>query len=80
MTDDLRPELSVYNRMTYTPNFERLSKKGIVFDYAYSQAPVCMPSRHSFLTGSRPVKFILYSIFKLYIYFFDPLYITFSLK
>ena len=54
LTDDLRPEISVYGRRTITPNFERLAARGIVFDFAYSQAPVCHPSRHSFLTGSRP--------------------------
>ena len=55
MTDDLRPELSVYGRPgVHTPNFERLARKGVVFDLAYTQYPVCHPSRASLLSGVRP--------------------------
>ena len=54
VTDDLRPELSIYGRGAYTPNFDRLAAKGIVFDLAYTQYAVCSPSRASFLTGVRP--------------------------
>ena len=52
MFDDLRPELSIYGRHhMITPNFERLAKKSVVFDYAFSQISVCNPSRDSLLTG-----------------------------
>jgi iduronate 2-sulfatase len=55
MSDDLRPELSIYDRKhVISPNFERLANRGVVFDRAYSQIPVCFPSRHSLLTGIRP--------------------------
>jgi hypothetical protein len=55
MFDDLRPELSIYGRdHMITPNFERLAKKSVVFDYAYTQIAVCNPSRDSLLTGLRP--------------------------
>lgn len=55
MTDDLRPELSVYGRPhAITPNFERLARRSVIFDRAYAQVPVCFPSRHSLLTGLRP--------------------------
>eukprot|EP01038_Epipyxis_sp_PR26KG_P009841 gene9841-13236_t len=55
MFDDLRPELSIYGRdHMITPNFERLAKKSVIFDYAYSQISVCNPSRDSLLTGLRP--------------------------
>ena len=54
LTDDLRPELSIYGRKTITPNFKKLASRGVVFDLAYSQAPVCHPSRESLLTGMRP--------------------------
>ena len=55
MFDDLRPELSVYNRKhMQTPNFDRLARRSIVFDYAYAQVSVCNPSRDSLLTGLRP--------------------------
>ena len=55
MYDDLRPELSVYGREhMITPNFERLAKRSVVFDYAFCQVAVCNPSRDSMLTGLRP--------------------------
>ena len=55
MSDDLRPELSIYGRKhVISPNFERLANRGVVFDLAYSQLPVCFPSRHSMLTSMRP--------------------------
>ena len=34
MFDDLRPELSIYGKPDMiTPNFERLARKSVVFDY-----------------------------------------------
>lgn len=55
MFDDLRPELSIYGRdFMVTPNFERLAKRSVVFDYAFAQVAVCNPSRDSLLTGLRP--------------------------
>lgn len=55
MFDDLRTELSIYGREhMITPNFDRLAKKSVVFDKAYSQIAVCNPSRDSLLTGLRP--------------------------
>ncbi len=37
-----------------TPNLDRLLKTGVSFDRTYCQAPVCTPSRASFLTGRYP--------------------------
>lgn len=34
-----------------TPNIDALARKGVVFDRAFCQAPVCGPSRMSFYTG-----------------------------
>ena len=34
-----------------TPNMERLAAQGATFDAAYCNAPLCVPSRLSFLTG-----------------------------
>lgn len=52
--DDLRPELSVYGKPVVTPNIERLADAGTVFEHAYVQEALCMPSRASILTGRRP--------------------------
>ena len=53
--DDLRPELKSYgtNEML-TPNIDRLATKGVKFNNAFCQYPVCNPSRASFMTGLRP--------------------------
>src|SRR5210317_1331600 len=37
-----------------TPNLEALARTGVAFSSAYSNNPVCAPSRSSFLTGIYP--------------------------
>lgn len=37
-----------------TPNLERLARRSVVFQRAYCQAPICNPSRTSFMTSRRP--------------------------
>ena len=37
-----------------TPNLDRLVAEGVAFSRAYCQAPICTPSRVSFLTGRYP--------------------------
>jgi arylsulfatase len=37
-----------------TPNLDRLVAEGVAFTNAYCQAPICTPSRASFLTGRYP--------------------------
>ena len=52
--DDLRPELSIYGKKVISPNIDRLASSGTVFEHAYCQEALCMPSRASLLTGRRP--------------------------
>ena len=42
------------NRWVTTPNIDRLADEGTWFEYAFSQSPVCTPSRGAFLTGRYP--------------------------
>ena len=37
-----------------TPNIDRLASRGVLFANAHCQAPICMPSRTSLLTGTYP--------------------------
>ena len=53
--DDLRPQLNCYGReQMVTPHMDRLADRGVVFERAYCQAPVCGASRCSLLSGCRP--------------------------
>ena len=37
-----------------TPNLDRLAERGVLFTNAHCQAPICRPSRASFMSGLRP--------------------------
>jgi len=37
-----------------TPHVDALAANGVLFQHAYCQAPLCVPSRMSFLTGRQP--------------------------
>lgn len=48
------------NRIVRTPNLDRIASQGVVFDNAYCSAPLCAPSRASFITGCLPSRIGVY--------------------
>lgn len=58
LADQLRPDfLSCYGMQAIsTPHIDAIAARGIRFDRAYSEHPVCVPARVSLLTGMHAVK------------------------
>ncbi len=58
MADDLGyADLSCYGRKDYkTPHIDELASQGARFIHAYAGAPLCTPTRASFMTGRYPAR------------------------
>jgi arylsulfatase A-like enzyme len=55
VVDDLNTALGSYGHdIVQSPHIDNLASSGVAFSAAYSQYPVCAPSRASFLTGLYP--------------------------
>jgi uncharacterized sulfatase len=63
--DDLNTDVSSYGHpLVKTPNFDRLAKRGVQFNRAYCQFPLCNPSRASLMTGLNPDVIKVYDLVK----------------
>ena len=53
MTDEHNPFVSkpFGHPFIRTPNIQRLADRGVLFENAYCNSPLCVPSRASFMTG-----------------------------
>jgi len=56
LSDQHNPHIAGFagNTLAQTPNLDALAGRGVAFDAAYCQAPLCVPSRISMLTGLHP--------------------------
>ncbi|MCL6545236.1 MAG: sulfatase-like hydrolase/transferase, partial [Bryobacteraceae bacterium] len=53
--EDIGPQLGCYgDRYADTPNLDKLASRGVRYDYAWSNAPVCAPARTAIISGVYP--------------------------
>ena len=58
VSEDNSPWLGSYgDPVATTPHLDALAAEGIRYTRAYSNAPVCAPSRHALITGAYPIAF-----------------------
>jgi uncharacterized sulfatase len=64
-SDDLNHCFSTYgHKLVQTPHLDSIARRGVRFDRAYCQFPLCSPSRTSVMTGLAPDKTRVYDLQK----------------
>jgi len=52
VSEDTPPWFGCYgDKFAHTPNLDRLAQKGIIYENAFANAPVCAPARSTLITG-----------------------------